>query len=87
MAPTYSQGPRNGYVLACRRHQITYLSKKVFILKEALKVQQTAPSRSEEEEDALCVQATAMQQGMEGQMDKDIQCILSQILQMQLLQN
>lgn len=46
-------------------YQITYLSKEVFILKEALKVQQAAPSRSKEEQDALCVQATAMQQGME----------------------
>lgn len=87
--------------------QITDLSKEVFTLKEALKVQQSTPASSKEEE-ALRGQVTALQQqiqeearehgavvalyrthllyAIQGQMDEDVQCILSQILQMQRLQ-
>ncbi|XP_028627617.1 ankyrin repeat domain-containing protein 24 [Grammomys surdaster] len=88
--------------------QITDLSKEVFTLKEALKVQQSTPASSKEEEEALRGQVTALQQqiqeearehgavvalyrthllyAIQGQMDEDVQCILSQILQMQRLQ-
>lgn len=87
--------------------KITDLSKEVFTLKEALKVQQSTPASSKEEE-ALRGQVTALQQqiqeearehgavvalyrthllyAIQGQMDEDVQCILSQILQMQRLQ-
>lgn len=43
-------------------YQITDLSKEVFTLKEALKVQQTTPASSKEEEEALRNQVTALQQ-------------------------
>ncbi|XP_031204832.1 ankyrin repeat domain-containing protein 24 isoform X4 [Mastomys coucha] len=88
--------------------QITDLSKEVFTLKEALKMQQSTPVSSKEEEEALRGQVTALQQriqeearehgavvalyrthllyAIQGQMDEDVQCILSQILQMQRLQ-
>ncbi|KAK7809813.1 hypothetical protein U0070_008463 [Myodes glareolus] len=65
--------------------KITELSKEVFSLKESLKAQQAAPASSAEEE-ALRGQVASLQQRMEGQMDEDVQCILSQILQMQRLQ-
>ncbi|XP_029338036.1 ankyrin repeat domain-containing protein 24 [Mus caroli] len=87
--------------------KITDLSKEVFTLKEALKLQQSTPASSKEEE-ALRGQVTALQQqiqeearehgavvalyrthllyAIQGQMDEDVQCILSQILQMQRLQ-
>ncbi|XP_029398442.1 ankyrin repeat domain-containing protein 24 isoform X2 [Mus pahari] len=87
--------------------QITDLSKEVFTLKEALKVQQSTPASSKEEE-ILRSQVTVLQQqiqeearehgavvalyrthllyAIQGQMDEDAQCILSQILQMQRLQ-
>eukprot|EP00073_Rattus_norvegicus_P026947 XP_006244350.2 PREDICTED: ankyrin repeat domain-containing protein 24-like isoform X1 [Rattus norvegicus] len=88
--------------------KITDLSKEVFTLKEALKVQQSTPASSKEQEEALRGQVTALQQqiqeeaqehctvvalyrthllyAIQGQMDEDVQCILSQILQMQRLQ-
>ncbi|XP_076775325.1 ankyrin repeat domain-containing protein 24-like isoform X2 [Arvicanthis niloticus] len=88
--------------------QITDLSKEVFTLKEALKLQQSTPASSKEEEEALRGQVTALQQqiqeearehgavvalyrthllyAIQGQMDEDVQSILSQILQMQRLQ-
>lgn len=43
-------------------YQITDLSKEVFTLKEALKVQQSTPGSSKEEEEALRGQVTALQQ-------------------------
>lgn len=43
-------------------YQITDLSKEVFTLKEALKVQQSTPTSSKEEEEALRGQVTALQQ-------------------------
>ncbi|KAB1259199.1 Ankyrin repeat domain-containing protein 24 [Camelus dromedarius] len=64
--------------------KITELSKEVFSLKEALKDQPAAPSTSEVE--ALRGQVKALQEQLEGQMDEDVQRILSQILQMQRLQ-
>nr|XP_034343546.1 ankyrin repeat domain-containing protein 24-like isoform X2 [Arvicanthis niloticus] len=88
--------------------KITDLSKEVFTLKEALKLQQSTPASSKEEEEALRGQVTALQQqiqeearehgavvalyrthllyAIQGQMDEDVQSILSQILQMQRLQ-
>lgn len=43
-------------------YQITDLSKEVFTLKEALKVQQSTPASSKEQEEALRGQVTALQQ-------------------------
>ncbi|XP_036898471.1 ankyrin repeat domain-containing protein 24 isoform X4 [Sturnira hondurensis] len=64
--------------------KITELSKEVFSLKEALKGQPAAPGSPEVE--ALRGQVKALQGQLEGQMDEDVQRILSQILQMQRLQ-
>ncbi|EDL89129.1 ankyrin repeat domain 24 (predicted), isoform CRA_c [Rattus norvegicus] len=93
-----------------RRHEKTSAEvfQEVFTLKEALKVQQSTPASSKEQEEALRGQVTALQQqiqeeaqehctvvalyrthllyAIQGQMDEDVQCILSQILQMQRLQ-
>nr|XP_035971873.1 ankyrin repeat domain-containing protein 24 isoform X9 [Halichoerus grypus]XP_035971874.1 ankyrin repeat domain-containing protein 24 isoform X9 [Halichoerus grypus] len=64
--------------------KITELSKEVFSLKEALKDQPAAPGTPEVE--ALQGQVKALQEQLKGQMDEDVQRILSQILQMQRLQ-
>ncbi|OWK12059.1 hypothetical protein Celaphus_00003322 [Cervus elaphus hippelaphus] len=64
--------------------KITELSKEVFSLKEALKDQLGAPDSLEVE--ALRGQVKALREQLEGQMDEDVQRILSQILQMQRLQ-
>eukprot|EP00071_Canis_lupus_P029361 XP_022262918.1 ankyrin repeat domain-containing protein 24 isoform X4 [Canis lupus familiaris] len=64
--------------------KITELSKEVFSLKEALKDQPAAPGPPEVE--TLRGQVKALQEQLKGQMDEDVQRILSQILQMQRLQ-